>query len=79
MEDEQADDQRTAKFRRDAIKFLIYFLFIFVFVGIWFLTQSNRTLENMEERNRLFIDEISRHLRDGNKKRDITIPVKLLP
>lgn len=71
MEGTQADEQRTEKFRRDATKFLLYFLFIFLFVGIWFLTQSSRTLENIEEQNRLFINEISRHLSDGNKKRDI--------
>lgn len=79
MEETQVDEPHPVKFRRDATKFLLYFLFIFLFVGIWFLTQSSRTLENIEEQNRLFIEEISKHLSDGNQKRDITDPVKLLP
>ena len=78
MEEMQFKEKSNIEFRRDVIRCLIYFLFIFIFFGIVFVIVSTRMLQNIEKQNRLLIDEISRHLSDSNKKRDITDPVKLL-
>lgn len=75
IEEIQVEKKTAFKFRRDATKFLLYLFFIFIFVGIWFLVQSNETLGRIEEQDRLFIEKIKKQLNERKMKRGLNNPV----
>ena len=73
MEEMQFKEKSNIEFRRDVIRCLIYFLFIFIFFGIVFVILSTRMLQNIEKQNKLLINEVSRQLKGAEGKETLAV------